>query len=69
MSIGDAMRALDLADDQIHKAGRNLLPNVEAGDFPPHLYMEVLRLREELRDLEAKIGEHVMAVAGETEHA
>jgi hypothetical protein len=69
MSIGDAMRALDLADDQIHKAGRNLTPAMESGEFPPHLYMEVLRLREELRDLEAKIGEHVMAVAGETEHA
>ena len=69
MSIPEAMRLLDEADDRVHKAGRNLLPNVEIGDFPPHLYMEVLRLREELRDLEAKIGEHVMALAGESDHA
>ena len=69
MSISEAMRLLDEADDRVHKAGRNLLPNVELGDFPPHLYMEVLRIREELRDLEAKIGEHVMALSAETEHA
>ena len=69
MGISEAMRLLDEADDRVHKAGRNLLPNMELGDFPPHLYMEVLRVREELRDLEAKIGEHVMTLAGETEHA
>jgi len=69
VGISEAMRLLDEADDRVHKAGRNLLPNMELGDFPPHLYMEVLRVREELRDLEAKIGEHVMTLAGETEHA
>ena len=69
MGISEGMRSLDLADDLLHKAGRELLPFMESGALPPHLHMEVIRLREELRDLEAKIGEHVMALAGETEHA
>lgn len=69
MGVGEAVRALDQADDLIHQAGRDLLPQMEGGHFPPHLYMEVLRMREELRDLEAKIGEHLMELAGETDHA
>ena len=69
MGISEGMRSLDLADDQLHKAGRELLPFMESGALPPHLHMEVIRLREELRDLEAKIGEHVMAIAEGPGHA
>ena len=69
MGISEGMRSLDLADDLLHKAGRELLPFMESGALPPHLHMEVIRLREELRDLEAKIGEHVMTLAGEPGHA
>lgn len=69
MGIEEGMRSLDLADDLIHRAGKEILPTMEQGVIPPHLYMEILRLREEVRDLEAKIGEHVMALAGETDHA
>lgn len=69
VGISEGMRCLDLADDQLHKAGRELLPYMESGALPPHLHMEVIRLREELRDVEAKIGEHVMTLAGETNDA
>ena len=69
MGIEGGMRSLDLADDQLHKAGRELLPLMEAGTLPPHIYMEVVRLREEVRDVEAKIGEYVMALAGEPNDA
>lgn len=69
MGIEEGMRSLDLADDLVHKAGKEILPAMDQGVIPPHLYMEILRLREEIRDLEAKIGEHVMALAGETDHA
>ena len=69
MGISEGMRSLDLADDLLHKAGRELLPFMESGALPPHLHMEVIRIREELRDLEAKIGEHVMTIAGEPSDA
>lgn len=69
MGISEGMRSLDLADDHLHKAGRELLPFMESGALPPHLHMEVIRIREELRDLEAKIGEHVMTIAGEPSDA
>jgi len=69
VGIEEGMRSLDLADDQVHKAGKEILPAMEQGLVPPHLYMEILRVREELRDLEARIGEHVMTLAGETDHA
>lgn len=69
MGISEGMRSLDLADDLLHKAGRELLPLMESGALPPHLHMEVIRIREELRDVEAKIGEHVMTIAGEPSDA
>ena len=69
MGISEGMRSLDLADDLLHKAGRELLPFMESGALPPHLHMEVIRIREELRDVEAKIGEHVMTLAGEPSDA
>lgn len=70
MGTNEAMGKLHDSEQQLHKAGRELLPLMEAGAFPPHLYMEVLRMREEVRDLEARIGEYVMSLAGEaSEHA
>lgn len=69
MGVSEGMRFLDQADDLVHKAGKEFLPLMENGPLPPHFYMEVISLREALRDLEARIGEHVMAIIEESPHA
>ena len=61
MSVTDAMRQIDLADDNLLQAAKDLLPYVENGQIPGHLHQQLTMLREAVRDLEARIGEHVLA--------
>lgn len=60
MSVTDAMRQTDLADDHLLQAAKYLHPYCESGQLPWHLHQQVLMLREAVRDVEARIGEHVM---------
>ena len=62
MSVTDAMRQIDLADDNLLQAAKDLLPYIENGQVPPHLHQQLTMLREAVRDLEARIGEHVVSV-------
>lgn len=60
MSVTDAMRNLDSAGDSLLQAGKDLQPYCENEQIPWHLHQVLCRVREELRDLEAAIGEHVV---------
>lgn len=67
MSVTDAMRQLDLADDNLLQAAKYLHPYCESHQLPWHLHQQLLMLREAVRDLEARIGEHVMEKAEATD--
>jgi hypothetical protein len=63
VSVTDAMRNLDRAGDSLLQAGKDLQPYCENEQIPWHLHQVLCRVREELRDLEAAIGEHVVVEA------
>jgi hypothetical protein len=63
MSVTDAMRNIDLADDNLLQAAKDLYPYCENEQIPWELHRELSMLRESVRDLEARIGEHVLAAA------
>lgn len=67
MSVTDAMRQIDQADDNLLQAAKDLLPYIDNGQVPPHLHQQLTMLREAVRDLEARIGEHILAAAETTD--
>ena len=60
MSVTDAMRNLDSAGDSLLQAGKDLLPYCENDQIPWHLHQMLCKVRDDLRGLEAAIGEHVV---------
>jgi hypothetical protein len=54
------MSQLDEADDNLLQGAKFLHPYCESNQLPWHLHQQLLMLREAVRDLEARIGEHVM---------
>lgn len=62
MSVTDAMREMDSAGDCLNRAMKALIQPLDTGEIEPHVHAQLWKIREDLRDLEARIGEHVVEV-------
>ena len=58
MSLTEGMKKMDDAGDLLNQAMRLMVGSVDSGEIPPNLHHQLWKIREELRDLEALLGEH-----------
>jgi len=68
VNLNNAVGGMERAHDELHRAGKDLLPFCESGDIPWHLHQRLIEIREAVRDVESQISEHVVATT-ETDHA
>lgn len=69
MNLNEPAGCLERAHDEVHKAGLALHSICETGELSWHVHKLVMEIREDIRNVEAQIAEHVMATTESDHHA